>query len=130
MTTINATELFERTDRAFASLRNLAADAMKRSTTGVTTEWARLYAKGTAVGNANAVFRAQLENVEATELDATVAGVEDLLNALIAAAEDNVTEVAENDKVAGFRTAIAEGHVDGYKVARDYLKQEVTYFGR
>jgi hypothetical protein len=128
MTVINATELFDRTDRAFVGLRNLAADAMKRSTDGVTTEWARLYAKGTAVGNANAVFRAQLDGIEATELDATVKGVEDLLAALIEAAEDNVTEA--EDKVSGFRTAIAEGHVDGYKVARDYLRQEVTYFAR
>lgn len=129
MTVIDATELFNRTDRAFASLRDLAADAMKRTPNGVTAEWARLYAKGTAVGNANAVFRAQLEDLDATELDATVAGVEDLLNALIVAAEDNVT-AEDNDAVAGFRKAIAEGHVDGYKVARDYLKQEVTYFGR
>lgn len=130
MTMINATELFDRTDRAFASLRDLAADAMKRSSTGVTAEWARLYAKGTAVGNANAIFRAQFDGVEVSEMDAIVGVIDDLLAALIQTSEENVTAVEDNDTVAEFRNAIADGHADGYKVARGYLKQEVAYFGR
>lgn len=125
---IDATELFERTDRAFAGLRDLSEKAMERS--GVTTEWARLHAKGTAVGNANAVFRTHLSDVTDADVHTAVTVAHDTLDALIDAAEDEIFEVEDGkaDAVTEFRNAIAEGHADGYKVARDYLKQEVAYF--
>lgn len=130
MTTINATELFDRTNRAFVGLRERAADTMRETPEGVTMEWARLYAKGTAVANANAVFHAQFEDADANNLPAVAGAVGDILDKLIAEAEKQLVEADEADKVAGFRNAIAQGHLEGYKVARGYFIEELTYFGR
>lgn len=127
---IDATDLFNRTDRAFTSLRDLAAKAMERN--GVTPEWARLHAKGTAVANANEVFKQKLVDIDdsSVKLHYALTDIQNTLDALITAAEDEITEVKDGkaDKVTEFRNAIADGHVDGYKVARDYLTQEVQYF--
>lgn len=125
---IDATELFDRTDRAFAGLRDLSEQAMKRS--GVTTEWARVHAKGTAVGNANAVFRTNLTNVTDEDVHTAIIDIHDTLNALFAAAHNELVKLEDdkdNTEIA-FRKAIAEGHADGYNVAQDYLNQEVKYF--
>lgn len=125
---IDATQLFERTDRAFVGLRDLGAKTMERS--GVTPEWARLHAKGTAVANANAVFRSNLSNVTDEDVHTAVIECHDTLNALFAAARNEFAKVEDTEETMenAFRKAIAEGHADGYTVAQDYLNQEVKYF--
>ena len=123
---INATDLFERTDKAFRTLREMAEGRE------VTPEWARLYAKGTAVANAGAVYRTALEAGDYDNLAAIVDNVVDTLNAMIENAEYDIVSVkeAKNKAEAEFRNAMANGKVDGYKVAKDYFKQEIAYFTR
>lgn len=121
---IDATELFDRADRAFRSLREKAEGR------DVTPEWARLHAKGTAMANANEIFKAKLSDVDEADVHTVIKDIDDTLDALITAAKDAIAEVEADatDKVTEFRNAIADGHADGYKIARDYLKQEVVYF--
>lgn len=121
---INATDLFERTDKAFRTLREMAEGRE------VTPEWARLYAKGTAVANAGAVYRAAIEAGDYDNLAPVIAIVNTTLNAMIENAEYDIVSVKEatNKAEAEFRNAIANGRVDGYKVALDYFNEEIKYF--
>lgn len=123
---IDATELFERTDKAFTGLRELSEKAFDRN--GVTPEWARLHAKGTAMGNAGAIFREKLSNVTDADVHTAVKEACTLLTGLIDAAEADVVSDDTENLEAEFRNAIANGHADGYKVADSYLAQEVKYF--
>jgi hypothetical protein len=121
---IDATELFERTDKAFRSLRTMAEGM------DVTPEWARLYAKGTAVGNAGAIFRAKLGNVDEDALHPAINDIRNLIEAMIYNADADIVAVENvmGNREANFRNAIANGHRDGYLVANRYLVEEVQYF--
>lgn len=132
MTTINTTELFDRTDRAFYSLRELAAKNTPNEQTGVTLEWARLHAKGDAVANANTIFRTQFADLATEDLETAVTAIQELFAQLIDNAENELVEVDNGFALTkeNYRNAIALGHVEGYKVAADYLRQEIPYFTR
>lgn len=121
---INATDLFERTDKAFRTLREMAEGR------DITPEWARLHAKGTAVGNAGAFYKETLANADYNDLAAVISTVNNAINALIETADMDLVIVEDynGNKEANFRNALASGHADGYKLALGYFNEEVKYF--
>lgn len=117
----DATELFERTDKAFIALSE------KSPGRELTLDYVRLHSQAAAQEVVKELVQAKLGNVTEADVHIALADLDRTLDTLIIAAKLTMTASPTN-KFAELRNAIAEGQTEGYKLGRVFLKQDVGNF--